>query len=87
MPLYEYHCSECDQTFEKMMRFSELDLVPECPNCHSRETQQANFHLCLAHHRRRRRYCHHILGFRLLLRRQPLPLRLILQPAVAGNRR
>ncbi len=40
MPLYEYHCSECDQNFEKMMRFSELDLAPECPHCHSRETHK-----------------------------------------------
>lgn len=40
MPLYEYHCSECDQSFEKMMRFSELDLAPECPHCHSRETHK-----------------------------------------------
>jgi putative FmdB family regulatory protein len=38
MPLYEYHCSECGQPFEKMVRFSEVDLSPECPHCHSRET-------------------------------------------------
>lgn len=40
MPLYEYHCSECDQTFEKMVRFSDVDLAPECPHCHSRETHK-----------------------------------------------
>lgn len=40
MPLYEYHCSECEQTFEKMVRFSDSDLAPECPNCHSRETHK-----------------------------------------------
>jgi putative FmdB family regulatory protein len=40
MPLYEYHCSECDQSFEKMVRFSEVNLSPECPHCHSRETHK-----------------------------------------------
>jgi len=40
MPLYEYHCSECDEAFEKMVRFSDNDLNPECPHCHSRETHK-----------------------------------------------
>ena len=40
MPLYEFVCSNCGQHFEKMMRFSELDLAPECPHCHSRETHK-----------------------------------------------
>ncbi|HNZ00826.1 MAG TPA: zinc ribbon domain-containing protein [Anaerolineaceae bacterium] len=34
MPLYEYHCEECDHVFEKMMPFSQADSSPECPHCH-----------------------------------------------------
>jgi len=40
MPLYEYVCSSCGQRFEKMMRFSEVDHLPECPQCHSAETRK-----------------------------------------------
>ena len=40
MPVYEYVCSRCGQRFEKMMRFSELDRQPECPQCHSIETRK-----------------------------------------------
>lgn len=40
MPLYEYVCGSCGQHFEKMMRFSEVDRLPECPQCHSLETRK-----------------------------------------------
>ncbi len=40
MPLYEYSCKDCGQQFEKMMRFSEIDLRPECPNCQGRDTER-----------------------------------------------
>jgi len=40
MPMYEYVCSSCGQRFEKMVRFSELNQQPECPNCHSPETRK-----------------------------------------------
>ncbi len=40
MPLYEYHCNTCGANFEKMVRFSEQDQVPECPECHSHETRK-----------------------------------------------
>src|SRR3989337_1752274 len=40
MPLYEYKCNSCGQHFEKMVRFSELDQRPDCPNCHSSETRK-----------------------------------------------
>lgn len=40
MPLYEYHCSHCDQDFEKMVRFSEADQTPECPYCQGQETHK-----------------------------------------------
>jgi putative FmdB family regulatory protein len=40
MPLYEYHCNNCGQNFEKMMRWSEAERVPICPHCESQETQK-----------------------------------------------
>lgn len=40
MPLYEYHCDHCEEDFEKMVRFSEADQLPECPHCHSSETRK-----------------------------------------------
>jgi putative FmdB family regulatory protein len=40
MPLYEYICHDCGQTFEKMVRFSEQDQLPTCPTCGSVETQK-----------------------------------------------
>ena len=40
MPLYEYHCNTCGENFEKMVRFSEQELAPECPECHSRDTRK-----------------------------------------------
>ena len=40
MPLYEYSCETCGGRFEKMVRLSEQDLSPECPDCHSKETHK-----------------------------------------------
>jgi putative FmdB family regulatory protein len=40
MPLYEYVCKDCGQPFEKMMRFSEINLSPGCPTCASTNTQK-----------------------------------------------
>jgi putative FmdB family regulatory protein len=40
MPLYEYHCNECDEDFEKMVRFSEADQSPACPSCQSQDTHK-----------------------------------------------
>ncbi len=40
MPLYEYICHDCGQEFEKMVRFSEADKMPECPVCASHDTQK-----------------------------------------------
>lgn len=34
MPLYDYTCKKCDQTFELLVRSS---TVPECPGCGSRK--------------------------------------------------
>lgn len=40
MPLYEYRCTACGQVFEKMMRWSEADRSPVCPNCQSPDTRK-----------------------------------------------
>ena len=40
MPLYEYRCKSCGQTFEKMMRWSEAERVQVCPSCQSQNTQK-----------------------------------------------
>ena len=39
MPLYEYRCNQCGETFERMVRFSEVDLSPVCPKCASTDTK------------------------------------------------
>ena len=33
MPIYEYECDQCGVSFEKMVRFSEADQIPACPEC------------------------------------------------------
>lgn len=40
MPLYEYHCNSCKEVFEKVVRFSETDLVQHCPKCESADTEK-----------------------------------------------
>lgn len=40
MPLYEYRCKDCGQVFEKMVRWSEAERSPCCPNCQSLDTQK-----------------------------------------------
>ena len=40
MPLYEYYCNNCGEAFEKIIRFSEADQVPACPNCESTDTDK-----------------------------------------------
>ena len=40
MPLYEYICRNCGKEFEKMIKFSEADLQPDCPDCQSHDTQK-----------------------------------------------
>jgi len=36
MPIYEYHCQDCGQQFEKFLRSSNNQDAVECPHCHSR---------------------------------------------------
>jgi putative FmdB family regulatory protein len=42
MPLYDYRCQQCQTVFEVRASFQEKEagLEPECPECHSQETQQ-----------------------------------------------
>ncbi len=40
MPIYEYECDQCGESFEKMVRFSEADLTPVCPECASTATHK-----------------------------------------------
>lgn len=41
MPIYEYQCTDCGITFEKLMGFSDPNLnAPECPGCQSQQTQR-----------------------------------------------
>ena len=40
MPIYEYECDQCGESFEKMVRFSEADLTPACPECASTATHK-----------------------------------------------
>lgn len=36
MPVYEYACRQCGARFERLVRLSESDRVPECPECGGR---------------------------------------------------
>jgi len=41
MPIYEYHCSNCNKEFEKLMGFSDPNInSPECPECQSNNTNR-----------------------------------------------
>ena len=40
MPLYEYRCPDCGETFDKIVRFSEADQIPVCPKCGEMNTQK-----------------------------------------------
>lgn len=36
MPIFDFTCKECGNTFEKIVKSS--DILPECPLCGSRNT-------------------------------------------------
>ena len=40
MPLYEYTCKKCGETFDKIVSFSDADKLPSCPGCGAKETQK-----------------------------------------------
>jgi putative FmdB family regulatory protein len=37
MPIYEYSCSQCDERFEKLLKFSQMTepLAEACPTCNT----------------------------------------------------
>jgi putative FmdB family regulatory protein len=40
MPIYEYKCIDCGDSFEKMVRFTESDQDQACPSCNSLNTKK-----------------------------------------------
>ncbi len=40
MPIYEYACPSCGSTFDKLVRFSEADQIPTCPDCGEKDTRK-----------------------------------------------
>ncbi len=39
MPLYEYRCQSCSDTFEVLTTFAERDRGQACPSCESTQTR------------------------------------------------
>lgn len=37
MPIYEYRCQKCGETYEQLRRLADADRDLECPECKSRE--------------------------------------------------
>lgn len=33
MPIYEYRCQQCEETFDKIRSFSDADAPVQCPHC------------------------------------------------------
>lgn len=40
MPLYDYACKECDETFEKTVKIAQMNEKQECPYCGSMDTEK-----------------------------------------------
>ena len=40
MPLYEYHCNDCGEDFDKLVSFSQADETQPCPTCGSHHTRK-----------------------------------------------
>jgi putative FmdB family regulatory protein len=41
MPIYEYSCSDCERTFEKLRPMSKADAEASCPDCGGTHTSRA----------------------------------------------
>tara|TARA_B100001765_G_C19232277_1_gene218681 strand:- start:6 stop:206 length:201 start_codon:yes stop_codon:yes gene_type:complete len=41
MPLYDYHCQQCESGFTELRRTSEMDSPISCPECCSMETRRS----------------------------------------------
>jgi len=40
MPLFEYHCPDCQHDFDELRKHSERDDTIICPNCKSRRPER-----------------------------------------------
>lgn len=40
MPIYEYFCPDCNTEFEKLVRLSESNITPICPECGEKHAQK-----------------------------------------------
>lgn len=40
MPIYEYHCLQCGNSFEEIRHMEERDKELMCPKCHSTLTER-----------------------------------------------
>lgn len=40
MPIYEYYCPDCSTEFEKLVRLSEANIIPDCPECGEKHAQK-----------------------------------------------
>jgi putative FmdB family regulatory protein len=40
MPLYEYHCNNCEEEYEQIVSFSKADMIPPCPFCGAKDTRK-----------------------------------------------
>jgi putative FmdB family regulatory protein len=40
MPLYEYNCPDCGETFERLRRMQDADRELDCPKCGSGEVKR-----------------------------------------------
>jgi putative FmdB family regulatory protein len=38
MPIYEFHCDDCDASFDHMTSMSDRDAKTKCPACGSKKT-------------------------------------------------
>jgi putative FmdB family regulatory protein len=41
MPVYEYRCAECGETFDLFLRSATQKAAPTCPKCGSSEVEKA----------------------------------------------
>ncbi len=40
MPLYVYHCQDCNHDFEIFLSFADSQKIPECPYCKGLKTKK-----------------------------------------------
>ena len=40
MPIYSYHCEQCQTEFTELRQCSEMDAPIDCPECGGRESQR-----------------------------------------------